>query len=101
MTKNIKNLIKPVKSNGKLVTHEVTDPSLKIRNYKCSTFIQKQQILVKGEWGDFNVSRGPFLIFFDLKTEKVKGEPSTLSPRTKQRFWTDFRLGSYQLSRSL
>ena len=101
MTKNIKDLIKPVMSNGKLVTHEVTDPSLKIKNCKSSTLIQKLQILVKGEWGNLSVFRGPLLIFFDLESEKVKGEPTSLRPGTKQRFWTDFQLGRCQLGRSL
>lgn len=73
MEENIDDLIKPVIKNGKLVTHEMIDSNLKVKNFKCSTYIEKEKILVKGQYKSFNRSRGALLVFFDLKSGKVKG----------------------------
>ena len=73
MSKDINNLIKPVMSNGKIVTHKVTDPSLGVDSFFYSTFIQKQDIILKGEIYHRNYSRNALLVFFDLQTGQVKG----------------------------
>ena len=73
MTKQIKNLIKPVLRNGEVVTHRVTDPSLDIRDFFSSTFIQKQSVIVKGEYLIENESRKARLVFLDLESGKVLG----------------------------
>ena len=77
MAENINNLINPLLNNGALITLEETDPNLKIKGYRFSTYIQKQKILVKGEDSNKDKFRKALLVFFDLETGKVKGMLST------------------------
>ena len=74
MSEDIDNLIKPVKKNGELVTHRDTDPDLGCTQYLCSTYIEKQNILVKGESKNKSKSRKALLVFFDLGTGEIIGE---------------------------
>ena len=73
MSKDINDLIKPVKRNGEFVNHKVTDHSLEVLSLCSSTFIEKHKIFVKGEYYDRDNSRGALLVFFDLETCKVIG----------------------------
>lgn len=73
MSQDINHLIKPVIYNGKIVNHKVTDGSLRVSGFNCSTYIQKERVLVKGECYNMNYSRNKLLVFFDLGTGKVKG----------------------------
>ena len=73
MTENINALIKLVERNNKVVRHQLIYPNLEVYDFFCSTYIQKQGILVKGEYGNLQNSRNAILVFFDLQTHKVKG----------------------------
>ena len=81
MIEDINALIKPVKSKGELANQKVTDPGLKLFGFYCSTYNQRHNILVKGEYFNEDDSRNALLVFFDLRTGKVKGGMNT--PRTK------------------
>lgn len=72
MNEDINDLIKPVICNGEIVNHVVTDPGIRVDNFYSSTYIEKEQILVKGEYKNV-YSRNALLMFFDLLTGKVKG----------------------------
>ena len=72
MSKVIKDLMKPVMSNGELVTHKVTVKSLRVTGFRSSTYIEKYNILVKGEYNGI-YSRNALLVFFDLAKQRVKG----------------------------
>ena len=71
MTENINKLIKLVKRNGVIVSHRMANPKIKVNEYRCSTYIEKEKILVKGEDYDKNESETVFLAFFDLETGKL------------------------------
>ena len=73
MTENIKDLIKPVVKNIELINHKITDQSFESLKYHCSTFIEKEKILVKGQCYNRENSRRALLVFFDLQTGKVLG----------------------------
>ena len=73
MSEDINDLIKPVKKNGVVVTHKVTNTSLEVFDFQCSTFIEKENILVKGEYFNRDNFRRALLVFFDLETCKVIG----------------------------
>ena len=73
MTPNINDLVKSVTCNGVVVTHRVTDPRLGSEEFRSSTYIQKENILVKGECFNRNKNRNALLVFFDLAKPRVKG----------------------------
>ena len=101
MAENINHLINPVISNGAAVTHNLNHLYLRIQNYVSSTFIEKQKILVKGEYfkDDF---RKALILFFDLETGKVKGKPSLFDFLIiTSRLWTELQNKMCQLSRPL
>ena len=74
MSEDIDDFIKPVKNKDKLVTHKVTDLSLGLKNYRCSTFIERENIVVKGEWDNEDESRKALVVFFDSQTGKFVGQ---------------------------
>ena len=45
MTQNIDKLIKPIQREGKLLTHEDIDPSVGVKHYHCSTYIDKHNMI--------------------------------------------------------
>ena len=74
MNKKIKDLIKPIHTEEKLLTHEETDPKQPAMQYFCSTYIQKQNILIKGECQNGDKSRGAQVVLCDPETGELKGE---------------------------
>ena len=86
MSQDINALIKPVKRNGIVVTHKVTNRNLRVFDFQCSTYIEKHKILVKGEY--YNIcSRNALLVFFDLLSGTVKGESNlVVRPRVTKGF---------------
>ena len=102
MSEDINDLIKSVKRNGEVLTHKVTDPSLRVSGFRNSTYIQKHNILVKGEESYFKKSDGALLVLFDLLSGTVKGESNLfVCPRVTKRLWKDLQLANSQLSRPL
>ena len=73
MSQDINHLIKPVMKNGEVVNHKVSDCRRRVLEFQCSTYIEKENILVKGEYNNI-CSRNALLVFFDLRTGTVKGE---------------------------
>ena len=73
MIKNINDFIKPVIKNGQLIFHKETDLSLEVKNFRCSTFISKENILVRGENNNMDETRGALILFFDFETGKILG----------------------------
>ena len=75
MTSNINDLFKLVKEKNKKITHQVTQENFRMLHYYCSTYIEKQSILVKGEFSvdEYSDSIWTKLVFFDLKSGKVRG----------------------------
>ena len=75
MYPNINDLTKLVKKNNKTITHLVIQKSIRIDHYYCSTYIEKQNTLVKGQLLIYETSDtiGAKLVFFDLKSGKVRG----------------------------
>ena len=73
-------------SEGENVTHKVYEPYLDVDHFRCSTYIEKQEVLVKGEYKNCNETRGALLVFFDLLTGKVKGF-KILEPKLIKRLW--------------
>ena len=82
MSEDINDLFKPVMSNGEVVNHELADYSLRVIDFRSSTFIQKEKVLVKGQFYNKKKSRNALLVFFDLGTGKVKGGTTFFLPLT-------------------
>ena len=80
MTENIQDLVKPVICNGVVVNHQVTDNCLRVKDFRSSTYIQKEKVLVKGEFYNKNDSRNALLVFFDLAKPRVKGGTTFFIP---------------------
>lgn len=71
---NIHNLVQSIKTNGTLLSHQLTDPSLGVKHYRCSIFIPKKKLLIKGEFENpKSEERRALLVFFEPLTGKVKG----------------------------
>ena len=92
MNLNINDLVKPSTRFYHIITHQVTQKSFNIDHYFRSTFIEKHNILVKGE---FSVSENSLfnknkLVFFDLKSGKVRGEHRIVYFLLIRRFFRDF-----------
>ena len=74
MEKNINQLVKPIQSNGQLLTHK-DDPKNGVTQYYCSCYIEREKLLVKGECRNPRQSqRNALIIFLDLETGLVRGE---------------------------
>lgn len=73
MEKNNHFLSKPILRRGKIVYQSVKDPDLEVKHFFCSTFIEKENILVKGEYRNPQPSRKALLAFFDLETGRIIG----------------------------
>ena len=74
MGNHIKSIVKPVKKKGKTITHQ--DTSIRrVSNYRCSTFIKKKNIIVKGEYiNKYRGKRNAMILLFDLESGNLKGE---------------------------
>ena len=69
MSKNIRDFVKTVEINGKVLTHQDTAEDEEIV-YDCSTFIEKKNILVKGEYeNDFKNKNNAIIVLFDCEKE--------------------------------
>lgn len=66
-------MITPAMKNEKVPTHE--DPSKKgIKGFRCSTFIDKEKVLVKGERdNEQQEKRNAMIVLFDCARGKVSG----------------------------
>ena len=74
MTTTIKDLIKTVQEKGKLLTHQ-QDQTTGVSQYACSCFVERENVLVKGECRNpKKKERKALLIFLDLETGKLRGE---------------------------
>ena len=100
MSEDINDLIKPVISNGKAVNHRVTDPDLGLQDFRCSTYILKEKVLVKGESNNL-YSRNLIIVFFDLLTGKVKGGTNFFCHKLTKRLWKSIQWIQSQFSRPL
>ena len=74
MTQNINDRFKTIEYNGKLLTHQETNPNIGVTHTWCSTFIKKKKILVKGEYANSKSGHRKAVIkILDPATNKVKG----------------------------
>lgn len=78
MNNDFSFLAKPVMNYGHTVSHSIKDYFMAHDQFCCCTFIEKDNILVKGEWGNKRDSRKALLVFFDLETGGVHGGTSSL-----------------------
>lgn len=79
MTTTINHLIKTLKPKGKLLTHR-QDQSADVSQYYCSCYVGNENLLVKGETRNpRQKERNALLMFFDLKTQKLRGESRLVS----------------------
>ena len=102
MSNDINELIKPVICNGEIVKHMVTDPNLEVENFFYFTYIEKENIIVKGTVNQMYESENALVVFFDLEAGKVKGRSNLLSCMTvTKRLWTDIEQDKYNFTRSL
>lgn len=74
MQNNIEDFVNPVKKNGKFLTH--TDFSKdRVKDYRCSTFKKKKNLLVKGEEGSKDYDkRNAMILLFDCESGNIVGE---------------------------
>ena len=78
MTQYIKDHIKTIKSEGKLLSHKHSDISVGAKHFRCSTYILKEKLLVKGEWNNVNWrKKKALLIFLDKEKGIIKGNLSS------------------------
>ena len=74
MESNIRDIVKPVEINGKVLTHRDTSKE-GVNQYQCSTFIKKKNILVKGEYEKiFEYKRNAMILSIDGDTGNIIGE---------------------------
>ena len=71
----IKHLLKTFTQNGSLFTHEDKDERYELKHTHCSTFIEKRQLLVKGElMNPKPKERNAMIVLFDPETGEFKGK---------------------------
>ena len=100
MSEDINQLINPVLCNGEIVKHRVTDRKRRVIGFRSSTFIQKHNILVKGEGSYIHKPNGKLLVFFDHLTAEVKGKSNFyMLIKLTLRLWTDIEQARCLLSR--
>ena len=74
MQNNIQGLIKPVKKNGKVLTHQDTSKE-GVTEYRCSTFIKKKNVLVKGEYENKHKDkRNAIIVLIDSDSGNIVGK---------------------------
>ncbi|MEL6802964.1 MAG: hypothetical protein AAFO91_04175 [Bacteroidota bacterium] len=74
MTRNINELFQNIYDNGKLLTHQETDPKIRLTQTWSSTFVKSKGLLVKGEQNNPKSSeRNAMIVVFHPKTGQVKG----------------------------
>lgn len=85
---DINNLVKPVEKNGKVLTHK--DSSKEgVKEFWCSTFIQKENVLLKGERDNQHEDkRSAMIVLFDCESGEIRGG-STVRNEVTQRAGTD------------
>ena len=73
MKQNINDLVKPAEKNQNALTLRETS-FLGVDQYWCATFIEKKNILVKGERTNRDLwKRNASILLFDLETGRVVG----------------------------
>ena len=78
MSDEINMLAKPVMTYGNIPYYEEMYFHLELKSFFCSTFIEKEKFLVKGEYEVFRESRKALLVFLDVETDRVEGGTNTL-----------------------
>ena len=73
MSYEIDLLVKSMMTNGNFPYYEEMYFHLELNSFFCSTFIEKEKFLVKGECEVSNVSRKALLVFLDVETNRVEG----------------------------
>ena len=101
MAENINTLIKPVQRNGAFVTHELSDTIIEASEFCSSTYIQNENILVKGQCQNPLDYRGALLVFFDLNTGKVRGGSNMFLLCLTKRLWRNHKPAKCILSGQL
>lgn len=73
MIQDIDDLIEPIFKNEYQITNEDLDQRNGVKGYKCSTFVESESVLIKGEILEKEEFYGAMLVFFDPETGDVKG----------------------------
>ena len=64
--------ISKIKHSGKIFSLEYFNNLSENKDYKCCTYDSENNILIKGESGDYILNN--FIRAFDLQTYKIKGK---------------------------
>ena len=86
---NIKDLVLPVNTIGQVMTHRDTSKE-GAKEYSCSTFIRKKNVLVKGERKNLHEDkRNAMILLFDTESGDILGGSRTYTIKVIERQRTD------------
>ena len=74
MKKSIQECINILKDGGTTINHEEKDSFVRVKRNECSTYIKKEQVIIKGECSNPNhSSRNALISVYDALSGKLKG----------------------------
>ena len=74
MNHRINTIFRKTKRNGQILSYRDTSSSLEATDFRCSSFIEKPKVLVKGEYGNPKPGqRKAMILFIDPDSGSIKG----------------------------
>ena len=74
MTKTIDQFIKKIKKKGKLLSFQEHDKQKGVKKNRSSCYLEREKLLIRGEFDNGNTNRKAVLTVFNMKTKTMQGK---------------------------